>query len=195
MTQGDVYGIDNTYVVTQGDVYGIDNTYVVTQGDVYGIDNTYVATAALLQYLETDIIPRVLKKSKASDLFAFLNMECGQSLVYDNTISMGHDTLVRLLVGRSTAKTRESDTARADYVIDALSNGYIQSTNLDLIVMYEMYTGESIQRLGDSLIILLWTFVYAVTTQHAIDAVIYRRIQHRVSDATIQTYKRYQSGQ
>ena len=97
VTQGDVYGIDNTYVVTQGDVYGIDNTYVVTQGDVYGIDNTYVATAALLQHLETDIIPRVLKKSKASDLFAFLNRESGQSLVYDNTISMIHDTLVRLL--------------------------------------------------------------------------------------------------
>ena len=75
VTQGDVYGIDNTYVVTQGDVYGIDNTYVVTQGDVYGIDNTYVATAVLLQHLETDIIPRVLKKSKASDLFAFLNRE------------------------------------------------------------------------------------------------------------------------
>ena len=84
-------------VVTKGDVYGIDNTYVVTQGDVYGIDNTYVATAALLQHLETDIIPRVLKKSKASDLFAFLNRESGQSLVYDNTISMAHDTLVRLL--------------------------------------------------------------------------------------------------
>ena len=64
VTQGDVYGIYNTYVVTQGDMYGIDNTYVVTQGDVYGIDNTYVATAALLQHLETDIIPRVLKKSK-----------------------------------------------------------------------------------------------------------------------------------
>ena len=128
-------------VVTQGDVYGIDNAYVVTQGDVYGIDNTYVATAALLQHLETDIIPRVLNKSKASDLFAYLNresgqslvydntismghdtlvrlLESGQSLVYDNTISMGHDTLVRLLVGSSTATARESDTALAYYVID-----------------------------------------------------------------------------
>ena len=44
VTQGDVYGIDNTYVVTQGDVYGIDYTYVVTQGDVYVIDNTCVVT-------------------------------------------------------------------------------------------------------------------------------------------------------
>ena len=54
-------------VVTQGYVYGIDNTYVVAQGDVYGIDNTYVATAALLQYLETDIIPRVLNKKMESE--------------------------------------------------------------------------------------------------------------------------------
>ena len=91
-------------VVTQGDVYGIDNTYVVTQGDMYGIDNTYVATAASLQYLETDIIPRVLKKWKASDLFAFLNMESGQSLVYENTISMAHDTLVW------QTSSREQDT-------------------------------------------------------------------------------------
>ena len=62
---------------------------------MYGIDNTYVATAASLQCMETDIIPRVLKKWKASYLFAFLNMESGQSLVYENTISMAHDTLVR----------------------------------------------------------------------------------------------------
>ena len=92
-------------------------------------------------------------------------LESGQSLVYDNTTSMEHDTLVRLLFGRSTATARESDTALAYYVIDALSNGYIQSTNLDLIVMFEMYTGESIQRSCDSMIILLWTFVYTITTK------------------------------